>query len=321
MKTTIDVNNANQPNKKGNVVLKNLTKEQKQLLMAGQIGLAALATGVGAYTLMGFMPAEGGEPEIATAEKGEAAIICTEAPFAESVNDNMSFKEAFDAARSEVGPGGFFEYKGQLYNTYTQDEWEKMTPQEQQQYLESIDDNTTSIIDVTPDEAEKIHHDTIVDPTLVYPTPDPEPTLDPIPGPDVVVEVDYLGEVLDQNQDGYIDAIIVDADGNEMLDVIIDTDFDGIPDVIVYDIDTDGAYAESLEGAELVINDPYGFTADNQGQGHENVSGNEYDVVQDDTTPDQLSDTDLNPGGGGTDNIASHDAPNFDNDHDISDYV
>ena len=45
-------------------------------------------------------------------------------------HDEQSFKEAFDAARAEVGPGGAFHWHGNIYSTYTEDEWNNMTDTE-----------------------------------------------------------------------------------------------------------------------------------------------------------------------------------------------
>ena len=45
-------------------------------------------------------------------------------------HDEQSFKEAFDAARAEVGPGGAFHWHGNIYSTYTEDEWNNMTDAE-----------------------------------------------------------------------------------------------------------------------------------------------------------------------------------------------
>lgn len=53
---------------------------------------------------------------------------------ATSVNDDMSFSEAFAAARAEVGPGGAFEWHGNVYGTYLADEWNSMSAEEQQAY-------------------------------------------------------------------------------------------------------------------------------------------------------------------------------------------
>lgn len=53
---------------------------------------------------------------------------------ATGVNDNMSFAEAFNAARTEVGPGGAFEWQGNVYGTYTAEEWALMTEEEKKEY-------------------------------------------------------------------------------------------------------------------------------------------------------------------------------------------
>lgn len=53
---------------------------------------------------------------------------------ATSVSDDMSFGEAFAAARNEVGAGGVFEWHGQIYNTYTAEEWNNMTAEERAEF-------------------------------------------------------------------------------------------------------------------------------------------------------------------------------------------
>jgi len=332
METIISGQESGKPVKKGNIVLKNLTKEQKQKLMAGQIGLAALAATAGAFTLMGFTAVSGEEPEAQDAA-GEAAVICTEAPFATTVTNDMSFTEAFDAARQEVGPGGFFEYNGKLYNTYTQSEWENMTPEQHQEYWQSIDDNTTSITDIAPEEAYAIKIDTPVEPVEPEYTPEPADTepvypiepIEPIEPIDQdmaddavqVMEVDYLGTSFDSNEDGNVDILIVDADGNEITDMVFDSNYDGIADAIIFDVDLEGGMTgyeqvALLDGVELIINDPY-----SQDQS-DNISGNEYDVVMDDSQADVLNEDDLNPAG--NTQVAGGDAPNFENDYDVTDY-
>jgi hypothetical protein len=75
---------------------------------------------------------------ISTQPMPNRVIIYEEAPVAESVEDDMSFNEAFRTARNEVGPGGVFHWKGQLYNTYYREEWAAMSAEEQAQYEQSV---------------------------------------------------------------------------------------------------------------------------------------------------------------------------------------
>lgn len=64
------------------------------------------------------------------------------------VNQEGTFKEAFDAARAQVGPGGVFEWRGQWYNTYTAEEWTGMEPAGKEDYATLVKpfvDNNSSL--------------------------------------------------------------------------------------------------------------------------------------------------------------------------------
>ena len=56
----------------------------------------------------------------------------------ESAYDDMSFREAFEAARAELGAGGVFRWHGNIYNTYTADEWNAKTEEEQDAFAEEV---------------------------------------------------------------------------------------------------------------------------------------------------------------------------------------
>ncbi|MDE6559855.1 MAG: hypothetical protein K2K75_00580 [Muribaculaceae bacterium] len=53
---------------------------------------------------------------------------------ATGVNDGMSFGEAFATAREEVGPGGVFEWHGNVYATYSKEEWDMMSPEDRAEF-------------------------------------------------------------------------------------------------------------------------------------------------------------------------------------------
>lgn len=74
---------------------------------------------------------DGGEN---TTKSGAEAYTDGQVEVAHNVNDSMSFSEAFAAARQEVGPGGCFEWHGQVYGTYTGNEWNSMSAEEKQAY-------------------------------------------------------------------------------------------------------------------------------------------------------------------------------------------
>lgn len=73
-------------------------------------------------------------PQPATEPSGTAAPILEVA----EVKQEVPFKEAFDTARAQVGPGGIFEWHGQWYNTYTAEEWTGMTPENRDDYVSLV---------------------------------------------------------------------------------------------------------------------------------------------------------------------------------------
>lgn len=54
------------------------------------------------------------------------------------INDDMSFGEAFAAARAELGPGEVFQWRGNMYNTYTAEEWDAQQGSEPEE-VESVE--------------------------------------------------------------------------------------------------------------------------------------------------------------------------------------
>ena len=54
------------------------------------------------------------------------------------VDESLSFGEAFEAARAEVGPGGVFHWHGGIYNTYTADEWNSMSDGQKYEFAQQV---------------------------------------------------------------------------------------------------------------------------------------------------------------------------------------
>jgi len=111
------------------------------------------------------------------------------APIAGTVNDEMSFSEAFASARQELGAGGVFEWHGQYYGTF---------------YAEEVDSN---------------HQPTIEYPTVAehdLPTLDYEPVIEEVYEEEVYVTVTEETEVeitdVDIDNDGFADAVYVEED-------------------------------------------------------------------------------------------------------------
>ena len=54
---------------------------------------------------------------------------------ADNIDESLSFKDAFNAAREQVGPDGVFHWHGNVYSTHTEAEWNSMTPQERNEFV------------------------------------------------------------------------------------------------------------------------------------------------------------------------------------------
>lgn len=55
-----------------------------------------------------------------------------------SVSEDMTFAQAFAAARAQVGPGGVFQWHGAVFNTYTAEEWQSMSEAEHEQFAQQV---------------------------------------------------------------------------------------------------------------------------------------------------------------------------------------
>lgn len=101
---------------------------------------SGLLVGSIAPFLMGMKPADSditdGEQESNNhkEELSNPEWVDDQVQVATSVNDDMSFGEAFAAARAETGPGGCFEWHGQVYGTYTAEEWNGMTAEQRAEW-------------------------------------------------------------------------------------------------------------------------------------------------------------------------------------------
>lgn len=93
---------------------------------AAGVALGAAATVLSSGTPVDGAEANGGE-EVPTWSDGEV-------PVAHGVNDDMSFTEAFNTARTEVGPGGAFEWHGNIYHTYNKTEWDNMSAEDKEAF-------------------------------------------------------------------------------------------------------------------------------------------------------------------------------------------
>lgn len=149
------------------------------------------------------------------------------AGFASSVTDGMSFAEAFDAARAEVGPGGVFEWHGNIYSTYTSHEWASMDDAARSEYADSIhwDGPTHEYVPQSHHHAShaQSHHENAHQAAAAphQQAQEPQNEEDDIDDDDIQVEI--IG-VEHQNIDGEHDSIVGTASVNGQSVFYIDID-------------------------------------------------------------------------------------------------
>ena len=210
------------------------------------------------------------------------------------VDQNLSFGEAFAAARAEVGPGGVFHWHGNIYNTYTEQEWNNMSASEHSQFAQLVQpeiqpgEGHTGRGETKHDFAHHHHED--------HHDNKPEPPTPPAPPKDDEPEVHFLGvervdtEVGTMNVGHMVlgdqEVALVDMDDNMVFDVAISDRNDNgqIDDDEVIDISdrqmsvTDFAIASAQQG--------------NDAPQPELANQTQQDHIADDM-PDYMNDADL----------------------------
>lgn len=249
--TIIEKKNQVVPETKGSVENKKETSSWKYVTLGGVpgilLGAGLLYTGQASAQML----AQAEEAEVADDESTgdsvtdeqssqeycDAASLVPEDLHVAHVSDDMSFGEAFAAARAEVGPGGVFYWHGGVYGTYYADEWNAMTAEDKQEFAELARPEVNANQVPTPTDA---HPDIAVQDAQVV--NDAEAQL-----------AQQISENFDMGDDVHIVGV---ADYDDHLMVGYDIDNDGDADVAI--IDMDDNFAPSSDD---VIVDAYGNAA------------------------------------------------------------
>lgn len=213
----------------------------------------------------------------------DAAHVTAHGNVASGVNDNMSFNEAFAAARSEVGAGGCFIWHGNVYGTYYANEWNAMSSAQRDEFV-----NQTTGVDTSHSHATHTQHSTASH-TEQHVTPEKEETGEE----DMAVEI--LGVEQVQHEDGSVSNIGA-ASINGQAVYFIDVDGqDGEFELMATDINANG----SLEENEITdISDQHmqvsQFQELAQASGNGTGTGNEVEeyYASNDNLPDYVNDAD-----------------------------
>lgn len=137
------------------------------------------------------------------------------------VSDDMSFGQAFAAAREALGPGGSFTWRGKVYGTYYENEWNAMSPEEQHAFtMDAINGHETHNDYLSPEQ-----------PMLADATDDDS------------IDVSIVGMDTYQIDDQPVNLATLDVNGQEVF--MIDLDNDNVFDYAVSDFDGSGELFDS----------------------------------------------------------------------------
>lgn len=173
--------------------------------------------------------------------------------------DELSFREAFDTARAEMGPGGVFRWHGNLYNTYTADEWQAMSDERKEELAQEVDpeispeDIDTDVVTVneTADSLQTEANETS-DPLLSEASEAEDDSDD--------VRVIGQGEVTLQNGRN---VTVQELEVNGQRVAVIDVDQDGTADIAMTDLNQNRQMDEG-EVIDLHTGEALSFTNDEQ---------------------------------------------------------
>ena len=185
-------------------------------------------------------PAEGTETSPMPGQEEMYQQIQENAQVATNVNDDMSFGEAFQASRQELGTGNFFWWKGRLYNNYTEEEWNGLSETQQVEFVQQAghfddDQMTPDITSETADQPDAVEHrdqnETTENIEYVHNTEnDATETMDDnfISQQNNTPQMEYI----DTDQDGQDDALLINSDDDPQAEAIIGSN-DGIDYALV----------------------------------------------------------------------------------------
>lgn len=298
-------------------------KRKKKGSSAAGIAAAAgagILLGTGAVFLTSFIPHHdnSGDAGSQASDWNDGKV-----PVATKVNDDMSYAEAFTAAREEVGAGGVFTWHGNVYGTYYQTEWDNMSDAERAEFnghfdWDKLDNNehdqaSNGHETNNNDDAEVVahvdhsssHHDTHSSGDASHHAAHAAPTHHDSDDVDVVNvngggsehhgqgsvthdnvdpgDVEILGVTHDDESGMNIAAVRVD--GNDA--VLVDVDNDNVFDVLATDANHDGQLQEN----EMVDISSEHLTTQDLG-GVQPSSTTDYDggLANTDVEPDYVDD-------------------------------
>lgn len=153
-------------------------------------------------------------------------------------HDEISFGDAFEAARAEVGPGGVFHWHGGIYNTYSAEEWNNMSGEQKLDFAQQVKPEVSADLITTPTDT---NTHIVVEHHVYHHDAEHSGTSD---------EIQLVGYEPEDASDSDVHIVgYSDMDGH--LVVGVDTNNDGLADVAIIDVDDSG----NLSGPDVFVDD------------------------------------------------------------------
>lgn len=195
------------------------------------------------------------------------------------VDDKATFAEAFADARAQVGPGGAFEWRGHVYNTYYAEEWNNMSAEERAEYQSKIDYNTIAGDNAGSAYVAEEHSQTEQDMMAS--------NTEMVDDDSEVEGVKVLGvEAVVDNEGNQMTVAAIEVEGEQAL--LVDIDNDGTMDALMIDENYDNQidpYNEiyDIEDCNIETNDLIQMS----------MQQNEVYYASNDNLPDYMNDADV----------------------------
>ena len=180
--------------------------------------------------------------------------------FATTVNDDMTFDEAFAAARQEVGPGGAFVWHGSDYGTYYGTEWNELTPEQQASFSQNAVAQQPLVepVQTTTNQNGTEHNSQSSSQQSQQSHEETHEAQNEQQAEVVEVEVDGVYENVELEEGVVVNIGTATIDGHDAA--FVDADQNGTFDIVAVDANDDGLFSDD-EIAELDQNS--GMTVDN----------------------------------------------------------
>lgn len=174
------------------------------------------------------------------------------------VNDDMTFAEAFAAARAGSGSEGVFEWHGNVYSTMTKEEWDAMNEEEVEVFagkMENSEIEVAPVADVPEDAAEPVVSEDVPEPVVSEDVV--EEVVEEVVAEEVVAEEAVAEEVAEEVTEEVSEEVVEEVVAEEVVaeKAIAEEVVEGVSEDVPEPVAAEGVAEEVVEEviAEVVV--------------------------------------------------------------------